>query len=54
MSNANEGDIEQFLAQVHQIQSKVKHLIEKSDLSQEEKQFILENIIIIPVQKEYG
>lgn len=41
-------DVRQFLDMIHQIESKVIHLIQTTNLSEEEKKFILDHILIVP------
>lgn len=48
--NGQWGDMEQFLALVHELEKQVKALIAKSDLTPDEKMFLLRHILIIPNQ----
>lgn len=41
-------EIEQFLDQMHLIETKVADLIASSDLTEREKRFILDHILIVP------
>jgi hypothetical protein len=41
-------DMQRFLDQVHLIEARVAHLIAKSNLSEEEKLYILKHILIVP------
>ncbi|WP_248924168.1 hypothetical protein [Paenibacillus hamazuiensis] len=47
MNEQLEG-IELFLDNIHKIERQVFQLIEKSNLTEREKQFILEHILIVP------
>lgn len=45
-------EIDQFLMQVGAIESKVYNLLQQSNLSDEEKNFILNHILVVPGYKE--
>lgn len=42
------GDIDIFLQTIHDLEEKIVSLIHHSNLSDAEKQFILEHILIVP------
>lgn len=45
-------EIDQFLRQVQAIERKIHDLLQKSQLSEEEKSFILRHILAVPVSNE--
>lgn len=45
-------EIDQFLKQVGDIESKVYNLVQQSNLSDEEKNFILNHILVVPGYSE--
>lgn len=44
--------LDNFLEEIHELEGKIVHLIHRSNLTVEEKQFILDHILIIPGKKE--
>jgi hypothetical protein len=48
MLDNHDLEMQLFLDQVHLIEAKVAHLIAKSNLNEQEKQYILDHILIVP------
>lgn len=48
MMDIRSQDMQQFLDQVHLIEAKVAQLIAKSNLSEQEKLYILKHILVVP------
>ncbi|WP_223067951.1 hypothetical protein [Paenibacillus caui] len=51
MLNNHALEIQLFLEEVHLIEAKVTQLIVRSGLSEKEKQYILDHILIVPGSK---
>jgi hypothetical protein len=46
--NEQLGDVDVFLQTIHELEEKVLELIQRSNLTEQEKGFILDHILIVP------
>ncbi|GIO60245.1 hypothetical protein [Paenibacillus cineris] len=52
-------DMDLFLRSMHELETRIRHMIQRSGLSDKEQQFILDHILVIPgkdfsYQRNYG